>query len=725
MSEEKRAKKLSPARFEQKISRRDLLKTTALTLGSAALPVVSCSGGKVPPRKIRERVIILGFDAVSPVLLREFMDRGLLPNLEKLARDGTFTEITSSIPPESPVAWSTFSVSAQAGVHGIYDFLNRDLQTYNPRIASVKPVYPKFLWDLIPLGRPQAIKLQTGKPFWVQAAEHGIKSAMLEAPVAFPAYEVEAESLLLSGLTTPDIRGTQATYHFFTTDIYSENIKDTEFGGKLSVIEFDSHGRAESTIVGPWNPITRQKRARLMDELAKRRSQGAIAAELVDLNRALDRLEKEDFLTVPVVFTLQGDRSRVTIELQDQKITLARGEWSDWIEIEFSLNFLIQLKGITRFIPMEVGGDVKIFMSPIEIHPDEPVLPISYPPDFSARLARKIGLYKTRGWAAETAALKELKLDDKAFMEDLDLIIDKREAMAFEILEHERPNLFLEVFSCPDRVQHMFWSLVDKGHPAYDKDRDKEFGNAVLHVYQRMDTFLGKVRQRFEDEDTFLIVMSDHGFSSFRKGVNLNTWLVKNGYMKLKGQDDPRYNLKDLFGGGDFFVNVDWSGTRAYSVGLGLIFINLKAREAQGIVEPGQEYDTLVREIAGRLKDFRDPEDGVRVVHNVYLGREVYHGPRIDEAPDLVLGFNQNYRVSWQTALGGVPPEVIEPNMEKWSGDHCSVDRDLVPGVFLTNRKISLPDPDLRDVAPTVLKYLGCPVPAEYEGRDLFEKPAV
>ncbi len=701
-----------------KISRRAFIQ--AATAAALTGAVVCENSPSVAARTLKRKVIILGYDAVDPVLLRRWMAQGHLPNMSALASDGKFTELGSSIPPESPVAWSTFSVSAQAGVHGIYDFLNRDVETYAPRIASVEPDYPEFLWDMIPLGKPGAKCLRTGKPFWEAAAEDGIKTAVLEAPVAFPATKLEAGGLLLTGLTTPDLRGTQGTYHFFTTDIYSEPMEETEFGGKISGIEFSSNGRARAEIIGPWHPVTRQQRVRLRAKIAELERSGGSRAELAALEAELAALDERNYLTAPVVFSLDEDGKKLTVELQGQSVTLVQGQWSDWMEVSFSLNFLIKVRGIARFLPVELGRQVRVYMSPIEIHPEHPVLPISYPSDFAARLARNTGLFKTRGWAAETSALKEHRIGEAAFMEDLDGMIDQREAICLEVLDNDRPNLFIEVFSATDRVQHMFWRLEDKGHSMYDPELAKEFSDAILHVYKRMDSFVGRVRERYEDQDTLLMVCSDHGFSSFRKGVNINTWLVANGYMRLKGQDDPRYNLKDLFGGGDFFVNVDWQGTRAYSLGLGLIFVNLAGRESEGIVQPGQEYYKLVAEICGKLLELRDPDDDAAVVSAVYPGREVYSGSRLDEAPDIVVGFSRNYRVSWQTALGGVPAEVLELNMEKWSGDHCSVDRELVPGVLLANRRFSLANPDLRDLAPTALRYLGCPVPAEYEGRDLY-----
>jgi predicted AlkP superfamily phosphohydrolase/phosphomutase len=202
--------------------------------------------------------------------------------------------------------------------------------------------------------------------------------------------------------------------------------------------------------------------------------------------------------------------------------------------------------------------------------------------------------------------------------------------------------------------------------------------------------------------------------------VNINTWLVRNGYMTLSRMDPVRdRNLEDLFGRGTFWPNVDWSKTRAYALALGQIYVNLKGRERLGIVEPGKPYEELKQEIVKRFQTLRDPDTGERVVRKVYTRDELYKGPYFDEAPDMVVGFERGYRVSWQTSLGGIPPEIIEPNERRWSADHCSVDPDLVPGVLFSSRPLDAASPHITDIAPSVLKRLGIVPPASMDGRDL------
>jgi len=152
---------------------------------------------------------------------------------------------------------------------------------------------------------------------------------------------------------------------------------------------------------------------------------------------------------------------------------------------------------------------------------------------------------------------------------------------------------------------------------------------------------------------------------------------------------------------------------------LGQIYVNLQGRERLGIVPPGRAYNELRDELLKKFGALRDPDTGEGVVRRVYRREELYRGPYFDEAPDLVVGFERGYRVSWQTSLGGIPPEVIEWNERRWSADHCSVDPDLVPGVLFSSRPLDAASPAIIDIAPSVLRRLGIAPPASMDGRDL------
>ncbi len=296
--------------------------------------------------------------------------------------------------------------------------------------------------------------------------------------------------------------------------------------------------------------------------------------------------------------------------------------------------------------------------------------------------------------------------------------MNQREEIMINMLKKKDFDLFLFIFQASDRVQHMFWRLIDETHPAYDREKAEKYGDAILKVYQKMDEILGEVMP-FVDEHTTLFVISDHGFHSFRKAVNLNTWLVKNGYMILSSEKGKEYKLEDLFGKGEFWPNVDWQRTKAYALGLGCIYMNVKGREIYGIVKPGDEYNGLKKEIVTKLKNLRDPVTGKKVIVDVYKREDIYQGEYLKEAPDLVVGFNEGYRVSWQTALGGIPHEIIVENKSNWSGDHCSLDPSITKGIFLSNKKSTRESASIIDIAPTVLEIFNLPIPEEMDGKPI------
>ena len=291
----------------------------------------------------------------------------------------------------------------------------------------------------------------------------------------------------------------------------------------------------------------------------------------------------------------------------------------------------------------------------------------------------------------------------------------------FEDFLNGPEDLLVHQFEFADRVGHVFWRFMDPKHPAYDAAAAAKWSGSLLKAYQLMDAIVGDAMAAAEKHNASLIVVSDHGFASFRKAVNYDTWLVMNGYMTLKsGVQVKERNVEMLFDQGQFWENVDWSKTRAYAMGLGEIYLNTKGRESKGIVNPGAEAEALKAELKQRLVQFTDPENGEHPVRRVLAREEIYKQFDPNMIPDLFVTNNDGYRVSWQTSLGGIPKNLLEPNKQVWSGDHCSVDAEIVKGIFFYNRKLTTDRaPYIADIYPTVLGQLGVQAPYQLDGVEL------
>ena len=659
--------------------------------GLALLSGVAClalSDTPVPAQP-RERVYILGFDGMDPEIAERLMAEGKLPNLSSMKQRGAMRRLETTNPAQSPVAWSSFSTGMNPGKTRIYDFLKRNPVTYYPDFSTVTIQRGKFALGFLPTKAPTVTNNRKGTTFWQIASGRGVRAVVLEAPINFPPEKLQ-NGVLLSGLGVPDIRGTMGTFSYWATNATS--LGDTEMGGKVARLKVDASGRARSVVHGPRNP------------LAKRDHEGRIPD-----------------LTIPVEFQrVRGNPGSVKISLQGRVRTVRQGGWSDWYPISFHVAPMVAVHGIARFHVVEAFPELRVYLSPINFDPRKPPIPISQPPSFSAEAAKRVGLYKTLGWPEDTWALNEEAIDERVFLEDLHFTFDRQRALVFDTLEKTDPDLFVTVFQSTDKVQHMFWRLIDPEHPMYNRRLAAQYGDAIDRVYMRADTLVGQFLAKARAKNATLLVLSDHGFSSFRKAVNINTWLVRNGYMTLKSTDPVRdRNLEDLFGRGTFWPNVDWSKTRAYALALGQIYVNVSGRERHGIVQRGAEYEALRKELAQKFSELRDSDTGARVVSRVFTRDELYKGRYFQEAPDLVVGFERGYRVSWQTSLGGIPPEVFEPNERRWSADHCSIDPAHVPGVLFSNRPIGSAEARIIDIAPTVLSRFGVTPPADMDGVNL------
>jgi predicted AlkP superfamily phosphohydrolase/phosphomutase len=680
-----------------------------------ALSPAACSngpeGGK-PVRRAKQKVFVIGFDGMDPTLARQYMDEGKLPNLKQLSDEGIFSKLETTQPSESPVAWASFATGVNPGKHNIYDFLVRDFETYLPDLAMVdkKSHPPEFLWGTIPIKRPKLLSTRGGTSFWVHAGNDGVKSVVLTVPVTFPPEEVHHGDLL-SGLPLSDIRGTIGTFSYWATDLSSFEEGNTEMGGYLRRLLFDG-GVAKTLLKGPENPILKQEEAALR---AKRK-----AGKLSEKDEArLEELATSKDVNIPVEMRWKEGQGSVDLDVQGTRVTLKTGQWSDWIPLTYSFNFIVKVHGMIQLLVLDADKELKIYGSPVNFDPRQPPVPISSPDDFSAKLAKQIGLYRTIGWAEATWPLNEDRIDEATFLEDCRRAFDDRERIILKNLERDDWDLFVAAIETTDRVSHMMWRLIDPKHPMYKKELADKHGDAIEKVYRRADDFVGRLRAKVPKDAVFM-VMSDHGFHSFRRGVNLNTWLVQNGYMAFSGQIGEQKGLADLFGRGKFFSDVDWTRTKAYAVGLGQIYFNLKGRESKGIVSSGAEYTALQDEIRGKLVPLMDPETGERVFRDVYERDDIYKGEYLQYAPDLQVGFNDGYRVNWQDTLGQIQRHVVENNNRKWSGDHCATATEISGGVLFVNRKINRPEPHIMDLSPTILKLLEVPVPKDLDGQPLM-----
>jgi predicted AlkP superfamily phosphohydrolase/phosphomutase len=622
------------------------------------------------------RLVIVGFDGQDPKLTRRLIAEGKLPNFARLAATGTFAPLATTFPSVSPVAWSSFATGVHPAKHNIFDFLGRDLRTYLPVLSSTDFDMSERVLAIgryrLPLRRPTVRLLRKSRTFWSILGEHGIWSTVLRVPITFPPERFHGA--MLSAMCVPDLLGTQGTFLFYTTRPGSGSLGE----GGIRVALSGGDGRYQAVITGPENTF-RAGKPRLETPLA------------IEVDRAAHR----------ACVTVSG----TAYELEP-------GTLSGWVTLTFPVAPGIKLSGICRMMITELDEHVSLYVTPLNIDPERPAMPISHPTYYAPYLAKKIGPFATLGLAEDTWGLNERIIDDATFLKLTYDIDGEREAMLFAALGKLRQGALVCVFDATDRVQHMFWRYTEKGHPAAGDGGRADNGDAIEAVYRHNDALVGRIRERLGPDDV-LLVLSDHGFTSFRRGVNVNGWLHANGYLALKEGADGR---------GEWLGDVDWSRTRAYALGLTGMFLNMKGREGQGIVAPGAEAERLKAELIAALSGLRDGERSDVAIREVFDTAKLYSGPYLGNAPDLLLGFNAGYRISWGSATGVVAGAVCEDNPKAWSGDHC-VDPRLVPGVLFCDRAIDVAEPRLIDIAPTALRLFGLDPPAHMDGAPLFASP--
>ncbi|MFQ5805522.1 MAG: alkaline phosphatase family protein [Phycisphaerae bacterium] len=683
----------------------------------ALLP--SCGSGREVEDPGEMKVLVLGMDGLDPILLEQLMAEDRLPNFSRLAALGDYSPFGTSMPPQSPVAWSNFISGSRPGTHQIYDFIHRKpqsagswpVQPYLSTSEAFGPEDPDKAWTFgkwrIPLDSGGIENLRRGDAFWNHLVRAGIDTTIYRMPATYPPpEEVEGRGTFqcLTGMGTPDLLG---SYGEFTCFRENMSVGDEKVaGGRFVRLDVRDH-RAVAEIEGPEN-------------------------YLLDVPKG----EEPTKMTVLLEIVRDPVEGVVTIAVGEEKLLLQEGEWTDWVPIEFktglpgssvagAMGLPTSMHAIIRLYVKEVHPALDIYVSPLNIDPANPANPISYPPEFAAEVAATTGgggMYTT-GIPEDTKALRSkpkaktrdgekarTAFNEDDFLQMVRLLVEERTKQHHYALADFKRGFLYFYFGHTDQLAHIFWRDLDPLHPGRREDQQGKYRDVVFDTYEEMDDRLGEAFEVMDDNDV-LIVMSDHGFCSFRRGFNVNNWLIDNGYMTVRGMD-KRSRDRAL-------RNIKFDQTEVYALGLNGLYINLEGREELGIVPPERQR-RLMEEVASKLEQVRD-EDGSKVIEKVYFTLDEYPNADPQIAPDMLIGYMRNYRASWATALGGMARKgrLFEDNKDRWSGDHC-IAYNLVPGIVVSNLKLTVDDPELSDLGPSILKLFGIETPETMLGRNIF-----
>lgn len=631
-------------------------------------------GQKAYKKSKINKLVIVGLDGMEPTLVEKYMAKGILPHLSQLKKQGSYSPLETTTPPISPVAWSSFMTGCHPAKHNIFDFLSRDPNTYLPDLSSARIGSPKRTLSLgkykIPLSKPEIKGMRKSVPFWKILGENGIYSAVLKIPITFPPEKFKGH--LLSGMCAPDLKGSQGMFSYYTSDPEDDVSRE---GGMI--IPVTPNGREIKTYIsGPENTL----------------------------------LKQPEELKIPLKIILDKNRDQAVLEVDSKKINLKKDTFSGWVKLTFKPGLGIKIKSICRFYLAGLEPHFRMYMTPLNIDPEKPALPISHPFIYSVYLGKLLGSYTTLGEADDTWALNEGILTEDSFIKLTYDTHRETEAMLFNALKKTKRGVIACWFQATDSLQHMFFRYLDKNHPALKHGQTEKSEEVLENLYKNMDDLVGRVMKKM-DKKSVLMVMSDHGFKLFRRGVNLNSWLYLNGYLHLK---------EDRKTSGEWFKDVDWTKTKAYGLGLAGLYINQKGRESQGTVMPGEETLSLKKELISKLSGLRDEQEKNIAVNTLFDKDVIPPGPYKENCPDLIVGYNEGYRVSWDSVTGKVNGTLFEDNIKAWSGDHC-IDPRIVPGIIFTNVPLANAKPSIIDIAPTALKLFGVTPPPHMDGRVIID----
>jgi predicted AlkP superfamily phosphohydrolase/phosphomutase len=600
------------------------------------------------------KTVLVGLDAFSPVIFERLHEQDRLPHLSRFAAASGYARFAVANPPQSEVSWTSIATGLDAGGHGLFDFVHRDPKTYGLSV-SLLPTQRSLLGV-------QFVPPFTANTVFDQAVSDGYPATALWWPAMFPA-RPQSPVRSIPGLGTPDIHGRLGVGILFTNDAQ-----------RL--------------------PRVGKTRVQLLSSVSGSTYRGQLPGPVHHKPGSYQET------TLELELQIKSEQTALC-RLGKQLLNLTIGQWSPVIELSFRTGWLFSVKVVTRLILTQTQGEARLYVLPLQIHPLASPWHYATPRPFIQKIWRQFGPFLTLGWPQDTTGLEDGCITDDQFLALCETIFATREAILMHQLDLFKEGVLAGVFDSLDRIQHMFWRTRPEVIEAW---------------YVRLDGLVGRVQQRLREtknENSKLIVVSDHGFADFHHKVHLNQWLIRQGYLAAAARTSEN------------FSPVDWNHTQAYALGLNSLYLNQAGREGQGIVA-GHEVASLAEQLRQKLLAWRGP-DGQPVVHQVWTQTEAFSGPLTSYGPDLLVGFAPGYRASAETGIGGWGEEELSPNRDHWHGDHCFAP-ETVPGVlFAPHLLADYSQPSYKDmpallIGKSVATRDVAPPPLSDEEQDVVQK---